>query len=311
MSFNNKLPLRKNILISFLILIVGIFYGYYMMGSSIWPTNTGHWESAGGDNTQHYIGWLAYRQDRWHWPLTYTNRINNPTGTSIVFTDSIPLFGILLKIFNNILPENFQYFGLFILLGYVLQYSFGFLLLRYFCPRSWLIPLLGAGFFLVSPIMSRRIEGHESLTAHWLILASLYLYCQTLNPFFKKWILPSFSLLIFLSLGIHFYLASMVLFLGIATFFQFFWMEKSKNFSSLKNILILLIIFVISLYLWGYFMGYATAGSGKVWSLNLNSFINSQNQSKFIPGLPYIKPDQWGKRSGGNERIRVAGYKTA
>ncbi len=179
-----------------------------MMGASIWPTNTWHWESAGGDNTQHYIGWLAYRQDQWHWPLTYTNRLNNPTGTSIVFTDSIPLFGVLLKIFNDVLPENFQYFGLFILLGYILQYGFGFLLLRYFCPRSLLIPLLGAGFFLVSPIMSHRIGGHESLTAHWLILASIYIYCQALNPIFKRWVLPSFSLLIFLSLGIHFYLAS-------------------------------------------------------------------------------------------------------
>lgn len=263
-----------------------------MIGASIWPTNTAHWESSGGDNTQHYIGWLAYRQDQWHWPLTYTNRINNPTGTSIVFTDSIPLVGVIFKIFNSILPESFQYFGVFILLSYILQYSFGFLLLKYFSPNSWLVNLLGSSFFLVSPIISKRVGGHESLTAHWLILASMYLYCQAINPVFKKWILPSFIFLVFISLGIHFYLATMVLAFGVFTLLEINLTKNSGLINTVKDIVFLLIIFGASVYLWGYLVGKGAGTAGIPWSLNLNSFINPQGKSNFLPSLPFHKPWQ-------------------
>jgi hypothetical protein len=293
MSLNDRQPLKRNLLIGFVILTVSIVYSHYMVGYSIWPTHTGNWESAGGDSTVHYIGWFAYRQDNWHWPLTYTTRINYPLGTSAVFTDSIPVFAVLFKIFTSVLPENFQYFGMFIVLSYILQYGFGFLLIKYFSPKSWLIPLLGAGFFLISPIMNRRIADHQSLTAHWLILASIYLYCQALNPKYKKWILPSFCVLIVVSLGTHFYLASMVLGLAVTTFVQSWFVKKANLIETSKNIIISLIVFGSSLYFWGYFIGSNPSVGGEAWSLNLNGLINSQGTSRFIPTLKFIEPYQW------------------
>ena len=62
------------------------------------------------DHTQHYFGWRMYRNSGWHFPLGLCDTSIYPYFSSIVYTDSIPL---LFKAFSPILPDKFQYFGLY------------------------------------------------------------------------------------------------------------------------------------------------------------------------------------------------------
>lgn len=41
--------------------------------------------------------------------------------SSVIFTDSIPLFAILFKILSPVLPETFQYFDFWGMISYMLQ----------------------------------------------------------------------------------------------------------------------------------------------------------------------------------------------
>lgn len=64
------------------------------------------------DIFQHQIGFEFIRNDIWRFPLGSYMNYAYPFGTSVVYTDSIPLFAIIFKLFAFLLPQSFQYFGL-------------------------------------------------------------------------------------------------------------------------------------------------------------------------------------------------------
>ena len=127
------------------------------------------------DVQQHYAGWLFYRQSPLSLPLCETDHLNWPDGTSVAFTDSIPLFAAFFRLLSPLLPETFQYFGLYTALCFALQGGFAALLAGLFA-RSDFAALLGAVPFVFSPILLERAFRHTSLAAHFLILAALYYY---------------------------------------------------------------------------------------------------------------------------------------
>src|SRR5262249_13664039 len=61
------------------------------------------------DLAQHYSGWVTFRHTPWHWPPGAMPEVWYPVGTSIVYTDSLPLFALVLKAFSAWLPDPFQY----------------------------------------------------------------------------------------------------------------------------------------------------------------------------------------------------------
>lgn len=127
------------------------------------------------DVQQHYAGWLFYRQSPLSLPLCETDHLNWPDGTSIAFTDSIPLFAAFFRLLSPLLPQTFQYFGLYTALCFALQGGFAALLVGLFV-HSDLTALLGSVPFVLSPILLERAFRHTSLAAHFLILAALYYY---------------------------------------------------------------------------------------------------------------------------------------
>src|SRR5262249_32791455 len=81
-----------------------------------------------GDWAQHYSGWAMFRHAPWHWPPGRMREIWYPVGTSIVYTDSLPLFALAMKPFSAWLPEPFQYIGAWLMTSFTLQGGFGALL---------------------------------------------------------------------------------------------------------------------------------------------------------------------------------------
>lgn len=101
------------------ILAFGVLYGYSTLDVSYdgWIYHTYASES---DVIQHYAGWVNYRNSPWDFPIAKAS-ILGEGGTVISFTDSIPIVAIICKIFSSVLPETFQYFGIYILVCFVLQ----------------------------------------------------------------------------------------------------------------------------------------------------------------------------------------------
>lgn len=105
----------------------------------------------------HFLGWHLFRGEPWHWPPGYLERYYHaPDGTSIGYTDSIPIVAFALKPFEEWLPMPFQYLGIWLLACFALQGVFGVLLVRLW-SASYLVQLLGAQLFVMMPTLLNRV----------------------------------------------------------------------------------------------------------------------------------------------------------
>ncbi|WP_330720846.1 DUF6311 domain-containing protein [Paenibacillus polymyxa] len=229
-----------------------------------------------GDPAQHFLGWQFFRNQSWSFPLGVINDLNIPSGTTITYTDSIPLFAFIFKALGPVLPTTFQYFGIWLLLNYILQGMTGLLLMRRLTSRTGL-QILGTMFFIMSPIMLWRTTGHEALTAHWIILLSLY-FAITRYKHLRWMALLSLSLLI------HPYLFFMVfLFFGV----NILEVLVTRVITFRQGLLFLtsaFIIIIVILWLIGYFYigSSGSIGGFGIYSMNINSLFNPQGWSHYL-----------------------------
>jgi hypothetical protein len=133
-----------------------------------------------GDSAQHQIGWEFFRHTSlWQWPIGLNPALGLVFSSSIVFTDSIPLAAFFFKPFSPFLGDHFQYFGIWILLCFVLQYHFAHRILSGFFSDQLSISISSLFFVVSPPFLYRMIHGghgHIALVSHFLILAALDQY---------------------------------------------------------------------------------------------------------------------------------------
>ena len=107
------------------LIFFAVFYGLAVVN----PTNVNWiWQSITHDTAQHQLGWEFYRVDTngaTIYGLAY------PSGLSTVFMDVIPLLALFFNLFGVNLPVNFQYFGIWGLLCYMLMGGLSAILIRY------------------------------------------------------------------------------------------------------------------------------------------------------------------------------------
>ena len=153
---------------------------FLIIGPNALDPRNSAWLTGGFDPTQHYLGWVFYRYSPWTLPLGLNPNFGLDISSSIVYSDSIPLLAIFFKLFSPWLSEPFQYLGLWMLACFILQAYFGLRLLSLITPKL-LLQVLGAAFFVISPIMLWRMGLHAALAGHFLILAALYLVLRPLD----------------------------------------------------------------------------------------------------------------------------------
>jgi len=193
-------------------ILIGLGSFFLVVGPLALNPNNVAWLDGGFDPTQHYLGWVFFRHSPWSIPLGLNPHFGMDISSSIVYSDSIPLLAFFFKLFAALLPETFQYFGLWLLLCFILQAYFAWRLMA-LLQKSILATIAATMLFVFSPPMFWRIGLHAALVAHWVILAGLYLNIRPSRDHrFIYWVL----LLGVCSL-IHFYLLSMVLGLWIAS----------------------------------------------------------------------------------------------
>lgn len=249
-------------------LIVTIFIFHYKIGiTNVIPTNV-DWLLQAADWPQHYLGWEFFRRTPWSYPLGEFSNLLYPVATNIGFTDSIPLLAISLKLFNLVLPDFFQYIGLWIFINILLQAYLGYLIFRKL--NFSIMAATSAGIIMqLTPALIARLN-HPALTAHWLILLAIYNYLSFESK--KKDIYLNFLAIILSSL-IHPYLAIMIIPLSLANLWRF---------KSWPKIIILTIIgLIIPIILWagiGYFVDYSIGDPQNLgyYSTSLQSFFNPE-----------------------------------
>ena len=203
---------RKILLAPFLLGITS-----YLLTVGMKPLNPNYigWLLGRLDPTQHYLGWVFFRRSNWQWPLGINPDYGLGISSSIVYSDSIPLLALFFKPFSSLLPDPFQYFGIWLLLCFILQSYFGFKLVGLVSKDAW-IQFCGAALFVFSPPMLWRINTpagtHAALVSHFLILIALFLIFRNSSKYRSAfWI----ALLCFSTL-IHFYLLAIVAILWIS-----------------------------------------------------------------------------------------------
>ena len=95
------------------LLIISFLASLYLLGFNNLNFLNKNWLYL-GDLSGYQIGWEFFRNDTWKFPLGFNPNYGLELANSIVFSDSIPLFAFIFKLFKNFLPENFQYFSLWI-----------------------------------------------------------------------------------------------------------------------------------------------------------------------------------------------------
>lgn len=197
--------MKKSLPLQFIIpAFIGIFAFLLIAGPEILDPQNIAW-LAGGDPAQHYLGWTFFRQSEWTFPLGLNPLFGLDLSSAIVFSDSLPILAFLFKPFSAFLPESFQYFGLWILLCFVLQAMLAWKLAG-LITQDIIVKISITGFCVFSPIMLWRLRGHISLASHFLILSAFYLYIQSRQtPRPIAWVV-----LLCATTLIHFYLLAMV-----------------------------------------------------------------------------------------------------
>ena len=240
------------------------------------------------DATQHYAGWLAFRDSAWHLPL---GRMDGMGGAVLTYTDSIPILGILCKLLSPLLPETFQYFGLYVLLCFVLQTVAGGLLIRLY-TKELLPNLAGPLLFCLAPIMLERAFRHTALASHWLILFMIWFLLRARR---EGKLSPFSGLMPLLCIGIHPY------YLPVLFGLQFIALAELglRDRRSLGRGALILLLSVGATAGFGYLIGAlgTTSGMGGPgfghYSMNLNAPFNPLScsgivWSRFLPVLPQI-----------------------
>ena len=264
------------------------FFGIVCGFNTLNPWNE-QWLFGGGDATQHYLGWLFFRNSPWAWPpglnLSYGIGLNN----SIVFTDSIPLLAIPFKAFSAILPSTFQYLGLWALLCFTLQSWFSWKLVSLFTKDLWLLSIC-TGLFIFSVPMLSLFPENPALGSLFLILAALYFSLKNNNKY-PAW--PWFWLLISTSL-IHFYLFVLVGAIWVANLLDGIFIGKHISFTRASRAILLCVPSVLlATYLAGYFTISSIGAFGYgMFKINLLGLFNPAGWSSFLNAI-YTKPHWW------------------
>lgn len=242
------------------------------------------WLLTGGDPSQHYLGWEFFRRSDWYFPLGLTDQLAYPLKTSVIYTDSIPIFAVFFKLFRSILPRQFQYFGIWGLLCFVLQ---GYYAAKILGERSSskTVILAGSIFFIVSPVMVFRMYYHTALAAHWLILLAIYFYSKHEKEYrdiFRP--VMQWGILGILIGSIHLYFVPMCGAILLGYILCSIWKERKIRIRFFYPGISFSVGLFLTIYLLGGFSSGADTGTNNLglFSFNLNAFLNPMSYSTLL-----------------------------
>jgi hypothetical protein len=288
--------LNNNYFILFVIaiLVFQVTYGF----SALDPTNISWLMSSYHDWGTHYLGWAFYREEPWSFPLANIQNYNYPAGSNVGFTDSIPLLSLFFKMFSFFLPEEFQYFGLWLLLCFYLTAVYSYKILKLYFNDSRLLILISVLFLILNPVLLYR-GMHPALCGHWLILASIYNYLKNSSSKNALQINRNQSIIALISSLVNPYLFLMVFgFNFIIPFKNYFYektitLKKALFYPVISMISVVFIWFIVGMITFNNDKGLEVVDSYGLYGFNLNNFYNPSGYSNILPQLQWENHHQY------------------
>ena len=240
--------------------------------------------AADRDLAQHYLGFCLYRSSPWQFPLGLITTASYPHDMSVIYTDSIPLLAFLFKLISPLLPQIFQYLGIYGMISMALMGGMGGLLIHRLTHRAD-IAVIASILYTLSWTVQFRMFYHTSLTSQWLILIAIYLWLTVEPSEHMGRNLTKYALLSGAAILIHPYIWAMCA--GITLMSQAEYLIKSRD---IKKVLAYTGTFIVTgillLYIFGGFAGDTKANLGVgTYEANLNSLYNSMELA-YMPGFP-------------------------
>jgi hypothetical protein len=235
------------------------------------------------DFLQSYFGWAFFRSTEWGNPIGINPRYGYDLASSIVYSDSIPLFAIPFKILTPLLPTPFQYFGIWLLCCYILQAVVGWNIAGLY-TRSRLHQTCVALLLSGSPAILWRLDmTHIALAGHFVILYAIYL--NLCDPRHKSTL---WAIAVIAAALIHFYLFVIVFALWVANLFDRLLRDRSRWKGLLLEFISIIIALLFCAWQAGYFLVALDSVSDSSfgnYSMNLFSIFDSRGYSLFLKGI--------------------------
>lgn len=266
--------------------LIGIAAFMLVFGPQIlMPTNIAWLQT--GDRAQHFLGWQFYRYSPWQFPIGLNPDFGLELSSAIIYSDSNPLFAIVFKALGPLLPEPFQYFGLWILVCFMLQAFFAWKIAKVLHLSFW-ARLCVTVLAVFAPPFLFRVLYHMSLGGHFVVLCALFL---ALRPEYKHKIWP-WALLLSFAASLHAYLFVLT---GAIWAGQLIDLVRTRQISWRKGILESLVnvgCVLATMFSVGYFSTRSVAAAGfGGFRLNLLSYFNPGTHgwewSYLLPTLPF------------------------
>ena len=268
-------------------LIIGVFFvGFW----NVLPWNDA-WLSGKGDLSADHLMWQFFRQTPLvQWPLSAMP--NYVAGSDTIFPTGNVIAPIFAKVIGLIVPGNFQYLGILIVMWFALQAYFAERLLSRFVANG-AYRVIGSMFFVLSPAFVYRISpmGHVHVAAHWLILAAMYLYFDD-RVRIRVW-----GVLMVLTVATNLYMSVVVVVIFIAAvakeLINIFREARFRNINALIIRCVIVGVVAIATFIASGYLTYSDPGGGTgFFRLNLFAFFNpgysptesfSQLVNTFVP----------------------------
>ena len=257
---------------------------------SLNPVSTSWIYKARGDMFQHQIGFDFYRKADWMFPLGAYRGYPYPYVNSIIYTDSIPLLAVPFKTIRDVLPESFQYFGMWGLLCFILQSAASAMILKKLEVSDFFVAI-AVPFFTVNTVFLFRLFRHSSLTGQWIILFSIYFWirCRELT---EKKCVAIWSLLCSLSVCIHFYYLPMVVMIMLSSLIRKYISDHKLREPFLTLIFSGFFVLIIWYLLGGFSVKASPVGGGLgTYALDVLAIVNPLSFSSFIPELFHMSDE--------------------
>ena len=250
--------------------VLGFCFGLWFVGiRNVFPWNL-DWLNGKGDGSYDQLGFEFFRKSPLiQWPVTAMP--NYVSGSGQVLGSGNGLFAIPAKVIGQVIPGEFQYLGVWVVLCFCLQGFFAEKLLSRLTDSKGL-QFLAAMSFVVSPILIYRIGEmrHFQLGAHWLILASFYLY------FDKSYRKYRWALLLLVSVLISIYITAMVVVIFIAANIRIILLNRNTGIvQTMSNAIIPLTSLIAGFIIMGYASYGGNAKGSNFFRLSPIAFLNS------------------------------------
>ncbi|WP_143321865.1 DUF6311 domain-containing protein [Clostridium sp. HBUAS56010] len=264
---------------------IGAISYLLIYGITILNVTNDNWLFSGEDISQHYFGWLYYRKSDWKFPIGMMDGLVD-LDISVIFMDSIPLLALLFKIFRNLLPNNFQYFGIWGIFSFTMMGGLASVLLYKF-TKNKLYCWIGSIFFVLSPYVVQRMYIHTSLGGQWIIILAMLIWVYNFGDNILNVKILAWTGTLCVAALTHLYFVPMTCVFCFIDAVRYV-VNKKNIFNGCLIVGVPICFALIELYVMG---GFSGTGDYHVWGLgyysaNINSLFNPMNISLLFPTLP-------------------------